>query len=429
MKKFTALLILLNVSLAFGQQAETQTVSQALGELFDRTRAKASIPVEQAPYLKIILSKTAERSTLIYRCRHVIAKTITYSVESATSPTGTVETSDDQNMITVNDINEQLEEIKELILALDQRSPQVLVEAQIVEVQMGNGTELDTAFNMSYYDKDKKALSTMGSMLGGTKGYPVGYPVGSVLDSSKEYPVPDGYPEETGSWFDLTPFNKELSNGDIIKLNAKLKWLETNDKAEILSSPNLLVDLGTTATVSTGTDQPLLSVSVNNGVSQEEVYYKRTGVNLRVTPQLINDDAVTIEVRPEVTSVVGYASLSSSSEPPIISVRNIETKLNVKDGGVVMMGGLYSSKDIENEEKVPFLGDIPWIGFLFRSKSTDKAQVQLVFLLRVSIIHDTPEMYLKNIDATQEEVKGVGGILKRSIAPPEPAGSESAQAE
>jgi general secretion pathway protein D len=168
---------------------------------------------------------------------------------------------------------------------------------------------------------------------------------------------------------------------------------------------------------------------VNNGVSQEEVYYKRTGVNLRVTPQLINDDAVTIEVRPEVTSVVGYASLSSSSEPPIISVRNIETKLNVKDGGVVMMGGLYSSKDIENEEKVPFLGDIPWIGFLFRSKSTDKAQVQLVFLLRVSIIHDTPEMYLKNIDATQEEVKGVGGILKRSIAPPEPAGSESAQAE
>jgi general secretion pathway protein D len=163
---------------------------------------------------------------------------------------------------------------------------------------------------------------------------------------------------------------------------------------------------------------------VNNGVSQEEVYYKRTGVNLRVTPQMINDDAVSIEVRPEVTSVVGYASLSSSSEPPIISVRNIETKLNVRDGGVVMMGGLYSSKDIESEEKVPFFGDLPWIGFLFRSKSTDKEQVQLVFLLRVSIIHDAPETYLKNLDTTQEEVKGVGSILKRSIGPVEPVEME-----
>jgi type II secretory pathway component GspD/PulD (secretin) len=314
-------------------------------------------------------------------------------------------------MITVNDINDQLEEIKTLILALDQRSPQVLVEAQIVEVQMGNVTELDTAFNISYFDKDKETVSTIGSVQGGRKGYPAA-------------PRVDVYPDEGGGWYDMTPFNKELSNGDIIKLNAKLKWLETNGKAEILSSPNLLVDLGTTATVSTGTDQPLLSVSVNNGVSQEEVYYKRTGVNLRVTPQMINDDAVSIEVRPEVTSVVGYASLSSSSEPPIISVRNIETKLNVRDGGVVMMGGLYSSKDIESEEKVPFFGDLPWIGFLFRSKSTDKEQVQLVFLLRVSIIHDAPETYLKNLDTTQEEVKGVGSILKRSIGPVEPVEME-----
>jgi len=300
-----------------------------------------------------------------------------------------------------------------LILALDKRGPQVLVEAQIVEVQMGNGTELDSAFNMSYFDKDKDTVSAIGSVLGGRKGYPNA----------------DGYPEESGGWYDLTPLNKELSNGDIIKINAKLKWLETIDKAEILSSPNLLVDLGTTATVSTGTDQPLLNVSVNNGVSQESVYYKRTGVNLRVTPQLINEDAVTIEVRPEVTSVVGYASLSSSSEPPIISVRNIETKLNVKDGGVVMMGGLYSSKDIESEEKVPFFGDLPLIGFLFRSKSTDKAQVQLVFLLRVSIVRDAPVTLLTNLDTTQEEVKGVGAILKQAIAPEKPAGAESVPAE
>ena len=403
MKRVITIVVLLGVSLAFGQQTNTPPVSKALEELFDSTRTKEKLPAEEAVYLKVIPSRTSERSTLIYRCRHVEADSITYSIESATSPTGSVETSDEQNMITVNDVNEQIDEIKELILALDTRGPQVLVEAQIVEVQMGDGTELDTAFNMSYYDKDKDALSAVGSVMGGTKGYP---------GSNK-------YPEEGGGWYDLTPLNKELSNGDIIKINAKLKWLETHDKAEILSSPNLLVDLGTTATVSTGTDQPLLNVSINNGVSQESVYYKRTGVNLRVTPRLINNDTVTLEVRPEVTSVVGYASLSSSSEPPIISVRNIETKLTVKDGGVVMMGGLYSSKEIESEEKVPFFGDLPLIGFLFRSESISQTQVQLVFLLKVTIIPDAPAILLTNIDTTQQEVKGVGGILKKTIKPDE----------
>lgn len=399
---------MLGTSLAVGQETNLPPVSVALKELFTGSAIKSEPRAEKAFYLKIIPSRTSGRSTLVYRCRHVKASSITYSVESATSPTGTVETSDDQNMITINDVNEQIDELKELVMALDVRGPQVLVEAQIVEVQMGEGEALDSAFNLSYYDKDKDVTSEVGSMLGGTKGYP----------------GKNEFPEETGSWFDLTPFNKELSNGDIIKINSKLKWLQSNDKAEILSSPNLLVDLGATATVSTGTDQPLLSVSVNNGVSQEEVYYKRTGVNLRVTPLLVNSDTVTIEVRPEVTSVVGYASLSSSSEPPIISVRNIETKLNVKDGGVVMMGGLYSSKDITSEEKVPFLGDMPILGFLFRSESTSQAQVQLIFLLRVSIIPDTPKMLLNNMDKTGKEVKGVGEILEKQITPPTPAVEE-----
>lgn len=415
MKIIIALLTLMSVMLAHAQQGATQTVSEALGQLFDRTRPAPERPVDTPVYLKVIPSKTAGRSTIIYRCRHVIAKSILDSVESATSPTGTVETSDDQNMITVNDTNEQLEELQELILALDQRGPQVLVEAQIVEVQMDDGTEFDTAFNMSYFDKDKGALSSVGSIMGGEKGYPDG-----KKDYPNDYPGKSQYPEESGGWFDLTPYNKELSNGDIIKINAKLKWLESNKRAEILSSPNLLVDLGTTATVSTGTDQPLLNISVNNGVSQESVYYKRTGVNLRVTPELVNDDTVTLQVRPEVTSVVGTERLSASSFAPIISVRNIETKLNVRDGGVIMMGGLYSSKDIEINEKVPFFGDLPFIGFLFRSKSTDKAQVQLVFLLRVTILRDSPVTLLTNADTTQEEVKGVGAILKQTIAPPVP---------
>lgn len=390
MKRQIATTILLSASLSLGQQPDNQTISKALGELFDPAGTQAKLPAEQAAYLKVIPSRTADRSTIIYRCRHVLAKSITDPVESATSPTGIVEISEDQNMITVNDVNDQLDEVKELIFSLDVRGPQVLVEAQIIEVQMGDGSEWDTALNVTY-DLDSSA----GMLLGGTKGYPNG-----AL-----------YPEESGGWFDVF-----ATSDDLLKMNARLRWLETSDKAEVLSSPNLLVDLGTSASVSTGTDQPLLNVSVNNGVSQESVYYKRTGVNLRVTPQLVNDDTVTIQVRPEVTTVVGYASLSASSEAPIVSVRNIDTKLNVQDGGVVMMGGLYSSKDIDREQRVPILSSIPFLGRFFRSSTTSQEQVQLIFLLKVTIVPNSTGMILSNLDTSQQELRGAGEILKKAIS-------------
>lgn len=390
MKKRTAAVAFLGVSLACAQPGETPSTSPSIGSLFDPATTQARMPKPVPMYLKVVKSNTEDRSTLIYRCRHVPAKAITDSVESATSPTGTVETSDEQNLITVNDINAQIEEIKELILSLDVRSPQVLVEAQIIEVQMGDGMEWDTGLNITYNNE-----SSAGQQLGGTKGYPV---------------TPGVFPDASGGWVNLIG---DANNW--VRINGRLRWLETQDKAEILSSPNLLVDLGATATVSTGTDQPLLNVSVNNGVSQESVYYKRTGVNLRVTPELINEDSVSIQVRPEVTTVVGTANLSATSEAPVISVRNIDTKLNVKDGGIVLMGGLYSSKEIEEEERVPYLAAIPFLGRLFKGITTSQQQVQLIFLLKVSIVPDATDTLAVNMGATKQEVKGAGAVLRKSL--------------
>lgn len=398
MKLQTLFFTLVGTSLVFADTGKAPATS--LDTLFDPAATRAKLPEPAPVYLKVIKSRTEERSTLIYRCRHVPAKAITDSVESATSPTGTVETSEEQNLITVNDVNKQIEEIKDLILALDIRSPQVLVEAQIIEVQMGDGMEWDVGLNVTY-DQESSA----GEQLGGTKGFPL---------------VPGSFPDASGAWMNVFG-----SPNDWVQINGRLRWLETNDKAEILSSPNLLVDLGATATMSTGTDQPLLNVSVNNGVSQESVYYKRTGVNLRVTPELINEKTVTLQVRPEVTTVVGTANLSATSEAPIISVRNIDTKLNVADGGVVLMGGLYSSKEIEEQERVPYLSSIPILGRLFTGVTTSQAQVQLIFLLKVTIVPDASETLASSMDRTKSEMKQAGTILRGSM---EADGSDGAVA-
>lgn len=402
---------LLSAASIIANAAEKKAVSKALEELFDDSKTKAKLPSEKPLYLKVVKSKTSDRSTIIYRCRNVSAKSITDSVESATSPSGTVEVSDEQNMITINDQNSQIGELKELLLQLDSRGPQVLVEAQIVEVQMGDSLQWDSGFNVSYYDSDKGTTSSIGATLGERLTFSdfEGNPTHDATQAGN-------YPNSNGGWFDILPINTKLSNGDIVKVNTKLNWLKSNNKAEILSSPNLLVDLGTTASMSTGTDQPLLNVSVNNGVSQESVYYKRTGVNLRVTPELINDDTVTIQVRPEVTSVIRTEILSQTSRAPVISVRNIDTKLTMQNGGVVMMGGLFSSKDIETEERVPYLSDIPYIGELFRSTYKEQVEIQLVFLIKVTIVPNGQTKLLTNIDNSRSDVQGVAKALQDDVS-------------
>ena len=88
------------------------------------------------------------------------------------------------------------------------------------------------------------------------------------------------------------------------------------------------------------------------------------------------------------------------------------------------MGGLYSSKDIEDEERVPILSAIPFLGRFFRGFTTSQAQVQLVFLLKVTIVPDSTGMLLSNIDSTRREVKKVGQILERSIVQEARAGEE-----
>ena len=161
-----------------------------------------------------------------------------------------------------------------------------------------------------------------------------------------------------------------------------MRWLQNNNKAKILSSPYIFVSLGESATVSTGTDLPILNVSVNNEVSQESVDYKRTAVKLRVTPVLINQNTITLQVQPEVTSFVRSSNLSESTEAPIISVRNINTKLKVTDGGVVIMGGLHSREYISDQEKTPYIHKIPIIGNLFKGYSKKEEKVQLFLFLK-----------------------------------------------
>jgi len=315
-------------------------------------------------YLKIINGKNG-RSTLIYRCRYAKSKSILNGLESVVSATGTVEESESQNLIIVSDAAEHMEDIKTAVLSLDIFSPQVLVEAKVVEVLLGEGQQRDIDVTFNRHDAKQNLNSTTGISTNT-----------SNITSGEDF---NWYPYISGETGDSVTKN----------LNTTIKWLISANDAKVLSAPNLIVSLNATASIVTGQDIPIQTIQVVSGSTTTSTEFKRVGVTLNVTPKLINDTTVSLEVNPQVSNVLRYENITQgdgSYPVPVIAIRNIQTELTLGDGQIIMLGGLYSYTEKKNEERTPFLSDIPYIGEAFTGKNETKELTQLIFFLKISIL-------------------------------------------
>lgn len=361
-------------------------ISQLRGLMQPPSQLEEELVCDDKPYLQIIKSE-GDRSTLVYRCRNTKGKSIVDAVESVISRVGTVEESKDENMLIINDNNTKIDEIRKLITALDVTVPQILVEAKVIEVYTKDQLEREIEFDYNNGEKNSDLR--------------LGY------DPSGSGPAQ----------FNFSPFSAGIS-GSYHRLHYFINWLQTANDAKILSSPNLTVSLGSTASIVTGEDLPIQSTSSNGSTTNTSINYKRTGIQLQVNPIRINDKTVRLSVTPEVSTVTRYESIEqngTNTNIPVISVRNVKTELTVRDGEVIMLGGLYSSEELKTEKKVPFLSDIPLLGWFFTSVDNTTVLKQLVFFLKVSIINDSKDTFA-DLDQNAQEMRDAGKIIKDSKA-------------
>jgi len=134
---------------------------------------------------------------------------------------------------------------------------------------------------------------------------------------------------------------------------------------------------------------------------------------------MINNDNVTLRVEPEVSNIQSYQTISNGSgfyQVPVISIRSISSYLRLADGQIVIMGGLYTNRNSIQQERIPFLSDIPYLGELFTSKYTEKEILQLLFFLRVRIL--TPNDMADGVLFDPEEVirttNDFGEVMRQS---------------
>ena len=309
-------------------------------------------------------------------------------VQELLSPRGTVSVDERTNVLIVRDIVENLDDVEELVRTLDTQTPQVLVEARIVEAT-------------SQYTRD------VGIQWGGdvTMGTATGNPTGLEFPSSITA-AGGGYDTQTPTQ-GLSPFQPQvvpsnfavnlpaitgtgqggalgLSFGSIggnVNLNVRLSAAEASGVVRIISSPRILTLDNYEAHIAQGTLIPYSQVSAQ-GV---QTAFQEAKLELRVRPHVTADGSVAMSVK--VTRDEPDFTRTSSRGDPTILKREAETYLLIPDGNTAVIGGIYTRNTGRNVDQVPFFGDIPILGVLFQRRRVRDDRNELLIFLTPRIVN------------------------------------------
>ncbi|MFI5304110.1 MAG: type II secretion system protein GspD, partial [Nitrospiria bacterium] len=173
------------------------------------------------------------------------------------------------------------------------------------------------------------------------------------------------------------------ASGSILNINALLTALQADSDVNVLSTPQILATNFQKARIVVGQNVPFPvgSTTTPGGVIQQNIDRKDVGVSLELTPEVLENKRVKLDIRQEISSVVATAQGVSQNLGPTTNKREATTSVIVDDQQTIVIGGLIQDNYTKTENKVPFLGDIPILGWLFRyqTKSLDKDNL-MIFL-------------------------------------------------
>jgi len=318
------------------------------------------------------------------------------------STRGSVTFDDRTNTLLINDTAEKITEVRQLIALLDRPVDQVLIESRIVIADETFGRELGARFGISgaYEDRDGNVISTGGSsaatdnMLneamanrrqGRTSGLPVGVPSepgGGILVPSLGQRLNVNLPltNAAGS-FALAVLGQDYL------LDLELSALSQEGKGEVVSSPRVITANQREAVIRQGDEIGFVTISGtgSNVAAIPNVQFKEVLLELKVTPTITQDQRVFLAMNVKKDELAGFIDTSIGSVPQITK-REINTAVLVQNGQTVVLGGVYEFSSRKDLTKVPFLGDVPALGNLFRSTTTTSNKAELLIFVTPKIL-------------------------------------------
>jgi general secretion pathway protein D len=290
------------------------------------------------------------------------------------------------------------ETMKDVIQKLDIRRRQVYVEAAIIEMGLVKSRELGFEFQAANLNK----LNNGGtSVIGGTNFGGIG---------AATVGGPAAFANFNGLAVGAVKGTFTYKGTEFLNIGALLRALQSDADVNVLSTPNILTSDNQKAEIMVGENVPFKtgqsqSAATGGASILTTIERKDVGISLKITPQITSEDNVRLEIYQEISNVVESATLNADG--PTTSKRSASTTVVIKDHETMVIGGLIRDNVTTAERKVPFLGDIPILGWLFKYRNTKVEKTNLMIFITPYIIkneQDAAEITRRQ-SATQEEFR------------------------
>ena len=288
-------------------------------------------------------------------------------------------------------------EVRDLLAKLDVRRTQVLIEAAVVEIRLRDEREIGVETAIADSEGQTSPLAT--TTLDGVISNLLGTLTGPTTDAEGN-PVarPEGVNVLAGlAAADRPTLAAARIDPDGISFGAIVRALATNEDANLLSTPSIMAIDNQEATIIVGQQVPFRSGSFSttgDGVNNPFTTVQRedVGLTLKVTPHIHDGTSVRMDVDQEITNVVQTSIGSQSFADVVTSKRQITTTILAEDQQIIVLGGLIQEDITKTSKKVPLLGDIPGLGFLFRSSDDERRKTNLLVFLRPTVIKTSEDI-------------------------------------
>lgn len=287
----------------------------------------------------LIAPQKAMAAVETFRLKHIEPELAAKQVELLTD-SGKVVVNNDAHTLTISGSTAQLDKVRSELRNIDVAQQQVNILATVIELSNGKSREMGLTYSSDPWSKD--------TSVGGYNGFKFG------VSASHE---------------------------------------ETLSKGKVLARPNVTVFDGRKASILMGDKVPVFtSTSDSNDSSSDtslSVEYKEVGVKLEVVPRIneLDKETITLAIKPSVSTISQWVE-SGNNKAPQISERSAETTVRVKNGETILLGGLLKNEEIKSIKQIPFLSKIPVLGEIFKSRSIEKKDTEIVIAITPTIVYD-----------------------------------------
>ena len=318
---------------------------------------------------------------------------------SLLSERGSVAIDERTNTLLLQDTADRLADIRRLVSTLDIPVKQVLIEARIVIVNDDFSRELGVRFGGAVVgdfgsDDGMMWIGSQGlNSADGDRG-PIISPtppggVGIDGDNVATSPVPDRYLVNLPVVNPAGRLALTLLDSDYV-VDLEISAAQSEGRGEVISSPRVITANGKEAVIEQGTEIPYQE-SASSGATTTQ--FKKAVLSLKVTPQITPDDRIILDLTVSKDNVGQLVPSATGGNVPSIDTRSITTQVLVNDGQTVVLGGILETERRETENKVPYLGDIPGLGVLFRSRSRTDNKDELLIFVTPKILREGADIY------------------------------------